>query len=159
MKKIIYLLAFILAGTVTAYRAQAQTKEETITWLSEKLKLGLHADSRAYCNITLEGLTECEMTVSITDCYRGSSTFGKKTTYTLPVHGIRLGITRAKFSSGIVERTVFRYNHKAIKSSDGQDEEWSVFEFDTEKEENLKDRMHKAFEHLATFCPKKEEAF
>jgi hypothetical protein len=140
-------------------KAQAQTQEETITWLTEKLKLALHADSRAYCNLTLEGLTACEMTVSLTDCYRGSSSYGRKTTYTLPIHGIRIGITRAKFSSGVVERTVFRYSFDAIKNSNGGQEEWSVFEIDTEKEEDLKERMHKAFTHLATFCPKKEETF
>jgi len=146
MKKIILSFAFLSL----IFTANAQTKEDTITWLTEKLS------KNAYCGtakITIVVLNECEMIFSTID-EPTKWTQGKVYRITVPTSIASLGrngqlqysFDAAKIYDGIT-RSTFKQS-----STDN-------YLYIQEGEENLKNRIEKALKHLSTFCKKKEETF
>lgn len=146
MKKIVLSLAFLSL----VFTASAQTKEETITWLTEKLS------KNAYCGtakISIVTINECEMVFSTIDEPTKWSQ-GKVYRITAPTSITSLGrfgqlqysFDAAKIYNGMTQST---YKQNSTDS----------YLYIQEGEENLKNRIEKALKHLNTFCKKKEETF
>lgn len=138
MKKLFTLFAIILSIGV----ANAQTKEETISWLKEKLSKYMYAWQVS--NIRLESIDECKIVFNYTSDYSSWQQI-------LPT-----SIT------GINDKGKFLYS-ASVASTQNQGKEAFFQEYSflnlEEREENLRARVEKALKHLATFCPKKQEAF
>ena len=166
MKKLTLLLC-MFAATI----AKAQTKEETISWLSEKLSkciVSIYASASEkefyYYNIQVN---ECEITIEVKMDKPNETRPGYWKKYydkiTLPLNA-RLEVIQTG------RQAIFRVKAKVIKSvgyyvnTNDERKDWN--EFDeycrirvNNMEENIFERINKAFNHLATFCPQKKEAF
>ena len=136
------LAVILFMATATTNHAQAQTKEETISWLKEKLSKYMYAWDVS--NIRLESIDECKIVFNYTSSYTSWQQI-------LPT-----SIT------GINDKGKFLYS-ASVASTQNQGKE-AFFDEDSllnleEREENLRARVEKALKHLATFCPKKQETF
>ncbi len=171
MKKIIFtIVLFLCIGTMNT--AKAQTKEETIEWLKEKLQT--HFISLSQCNYGFS----CPYTfesVEINECW-----IKNKCKYYTPVAG---GITeRYTFivptqGLGMINKGAFYLSYEGIdvimtsstyKNGDSGDIHDprqistmnGLFGINTSGEVGITERIRKAITHLATFCPaKKKETF
>tara|TARA_R110001592_G_scaffold96667_1_gene277493 strand:- start:447 stop:881 length:435 start_codon:yes stop_codon:yes gene_type:complete len=140
--KTILLIAFFLFSL----NSQAQTKEETISWLQEKLTKYIVPYDTSISNISIT-VSSCEITFDYTidGKYKWQSTiptdeviFKDNMLYT---NGER--IKRKDITEGTpIRYQKILYNLKLM-----------------EGETDLKARVKKALDHLATFCPKKKETF
>lgn len=146
MKTVIRTLCILVFLGFTT-QSQAQTKEETITWLKEKLgeyMVGLGDDS----NVTIGSIDECKIVFN----YLYDS-FGRKVQYQqiLPtaiasINGNGNFIYNAALTSNQAQGHVPEFSKDSyLKLAD--------------REENIRSRVEKALKHLATFCPKKQETF
>jgi hypothetical protein len=126
------------------------TKEETIAWLKEKLSL--YTDFR---NLKKNGeagsieLNECELVIFE---YNINLT-GQTITDYLPIVGLNFGAGGGD---------LYSYKYDAIKTVYSSDGKWKHSGKDGslyDEEPNLRERMQKAFAHLATFCQEKKEKF
>ncbi len=140
--KLVLAILLFMATAVTNH-AQAQTKEETISWLKEKLSKYMYYDNVS--NISLQSIDECKMVFNYT--YKVTEQYQQ----ILPT-----AIT------GIDSDGKFRYS-AAVASDQEQGKEAKFYSFSFlklgEREENIHARVEKALKHLATFCPKKQEIF
>jgi len=175
MKKVSLALAFIL---LCSGLLNAQTKEETITWLKEKL--GSYLKGRLYdhdyTNIKLESLDECEFKISYTEKWKEIDKIDTYHSY----HYTRYYRIIAPTSVEDLKGNNFYFSTKAVNQysyGDGAVYNLSgslistyklveINEFSTyislqieEREVGIRERVEKAFKHLATFCPKKKEVF
>lgn len=146
MKKSLLLLAFLSL----VFTASAQTKEETITWLTEKLS------KNAYCGsakINIVTVNECEMVFSSID---------EPTKWT---QGKVYRITVLTSITSLGNFGQLQYSFDAVKIYNGMTQSTHKqsatdnYLYIQEGEENLKKRIEKALKHLSTFCKKKEETF
>lgn len=138
------LITAMLSITSSSY---AQTKQEAIDWLKEKL--GNYIDSSKpyyYQNVKLIKLNECEITFEYKN--RENET-------------IRLEMPTADVT--IDEYGRLTYKVEAVKTTYNSGS--TYFERSSNnikiglREENIYERIEKALKHLATFCPKKSETF
>ena len=143
MKKTI-TICLLLLGTLTA---QAQTKEETISWLREKLKTCLIEQNS---NTRLINIDECQFTIQYDQLYNNNT----KDTYevSFPFEGVTISENGAL----IYELDVIHYQSETKKNT--------VYYRQSQKllrlcETDIYARMLKAMQHLSTFCPKKKETF
>jgi len=143
-----YLLLFCL---ITSYAAQAQTKEETITWLQEKIQNYIYFDGP---------MGEAEnITVTVNECFIIIN-YMLTTTYSsypnqyliIPTAGVSLD-KEIGMKNGIES---IRY--RTFDNNEQLSNRTLLF-FVKSSEENLYERLQKAVDHLATFCPKKKETF
>ncbi|MBC7507740.1 MAG: hypothetical protein H7320_03185 [Ferruginibacter sp.] len=139
MKKLIIILCLFVSVT---NHAQAQTKEETITWLKEKLMKYMYHYANVKGSIDVN-LSECHINIT----YRWDS---KDRWYAIPTNEV------------IIDGAGFHMKIAGIKDGEGSK---VGFTYGTENieikkgEENLFERLQKAIDHLATFCPKTKETF
>lgn len=132
-----------------------QTKEETISWLKDKLSKYLNVDDLN--NFKLEDVNECEFIIS----GRKILSYGNNNThldmkYFFPTEGVNID------SEGEI-----KYKVKAIRiiktpSHETKEEYFSDgggFYKIQNREQDINNRIQKALDHLATFCPKKKETF
>lgn len=170
MKKLVLLICLFAATAV-----QAQTKEETISWLKGKLEKCLfntvrNFGSSASTVIQVE-LTDCEMIIEITaenpdeQTWReGKKFYGKST---IPLSSFYLlkddefYRPRASLRSTAVNfrHEYYTINHEGKKIEKNETLSYSVFVELRLCEENILERITKAVAHLKTFCPQKKEAF
>lgn len=151
MKKLLIILILFVSVTQSV---KAQTKEETISWLQEKLQKYTYYD---YFGNTAEDIrvnvSECKITINYTLIERlnGNITKYYNQYCIMPTDGVILSgrIEMKNNIAGIKER---EYNHNesltyitSLKITKGED--------------NLYERLQKAVDHLASFCPKTKEAF
>ncbi|MEY3499947.1 MAG: hypothetical protein RL308_1616 [Bacteroidota bacterium] len=145
MKKLI-TICLLIAATCSV---KAQTKEETISWLKEKLTTCLKVPYPSQ-SIEIISITECELVI------RHNMNFiveGKVfIQYKIPTSSIIIGY-RIKNKFETIEY-VDTWHHEDGKSSTISD---AIYLANTE--EKIYERLQKAFDHLATFCPKKKETF
>ncbi|CAA7386011.1 hypothetical protein [Chryseobacterium fistulae] len=149
MKNLFYLLAF----SAGIFMGTAQTKEETITWLKEKLKAYGQNAARA-TNVTLQSVDECKIVVN----------------YTLNSKDKQGKITPIRFQEILptdIERIVrsnesfpghFVYHEEAAVTNleDGTFVNKSRTSSLRLNEESVSiPDVEKAIKHLATFCRKK----
>lgn len=175
MKKTLIAIIFLIScnGLV-----KAQTKEETITWLKEKMQsylIGVDA-SHTYSRIKVESLTECEMVISYTENFQTALTNGDTRDVThymkivAPTKSIESVSPNFKYPLNavktITERTdlidISRYVNvrTPLVGYSGQTFSSYILLKIDERETNIQDRVMKAFAHLASFCPTtKKEAF
>lgn len=160
---ILVLLVFFMAGM---QNAQAQTKEETISWLKEKLEKNLVGGYLSYptdgtinsesevTDVKLESINECEFVLT----YKAWGKF-RKVYYPTNIKSIEVyngaGYTTGylfKYSAAVVRKLILDSNEEYYDSHP-----WGI-EI-VEREENIRARVEKALKHLATFCEQKKEAF
>ncbi|MGX9985572.1 hypothetical protein [Soonwooa purpurea] len=137
------LAVTVFMATAVSNHAQAQTKEETISWLKEKLSKYMYQDKVS--NITLHSIDECKIVFNYT--YGGN----RQCQQILP--------TTIK---DITNEGAFRYSAQVASDQEqGKEAFFSDYSYLklNEREENIRARVEKALKHLATFCPKKQEAF
>jgi len=151
--------------TVTAAET-SPTKEETIAWLTEKMKLYLECyrfdsalNSTIKTNFELR-INECEVILNV------PQENGKQYTRHFPLIGMEfMGEKSKTFKSEvdgeIVYVGMFEYSYNSIysESSDIRDYSSDQIWIKGYDEPNLIPRMRKAFAHLATFCQEKKEKF
>jgi len=156
MKKLLFAL---LLCFITSYAVQAQTKEETITWLQEKLQKYIYYDYYGWKaeDISVK-VSECSITVQYTliePPIVGNQKYHNQY-YIVPTTGLY-------FDQGGRDILISMKDEVAsIRNKErGNDEELTkyIFMYITPGEEKLKERLQKAVDHLATFCPKKQETF
>ncbi len=166
MKHIISLClaVFFMAGI---QNAQAQTKEDTIAWLKEKLEKCLEGNGYSYGsetkvftkynkNVKLESINECEFIISYDQ--------GKDRIKVVFPTRIKSFIYD-NWEEGLPKRDFFDYSAAVVKKinlSNSNKIYYSSSNYDVYiaiREENILERIEKALKHLATFCPKKQEIF
>lgn len=144
--KTILLIAFFLFNL----NSQAQTKEETINWMQQKLQAYLYFDwfSASAEDVNIK-ITECFITINYTYSYYEN---GKKLSYPghsyiIPTDGVEFSSSRIKMKNGIES---ILDNSKLTNDTN----------FGIKiGEEEIVERLNKAVANLATFCPKKKETF
>jgi len=146
MKKLLFIVCMLFAFS----NVNAQTKEETIAWIKEKLEKYTH-----YSSIQI---SECEIILSYKQQSEGLSYWEYK--YTIPLKNIdtlKIGLLRSKLNN-------FKYDSKYFngtqnKYEDEKSEQRSMVtlvDFD-KYETNLNERFLKAIKHLTSFCWKEEK--
>lgn len=173
MKKL--FLFFALFFTINAI-SFAQTKEETINWLKEKLEkclVGGYAGwSRSgnepwvpyskIINIKLESIDACVIVISYSYYHLDRKEITSNDRATLPTSNLDIKEFKPEMDSRYYS---FSYSAEVIKIDDLTKGETR---FDSRifgrieianKEEDIRSRIEKAIKHLATFCPQKKETF
>jgi hypothetical protein len=151
MKK--WLIVLVLSASF-ANNAQAQTKEETITWLQEKLQKYLYMSyfGSGAENITVE-ITQCFITIrfTMTDTENRKLVKHYGQYYIIPTDGAQFGHF-IEMKNGVKSIRVKEYDNAESLTKT------ATFRI-TEGEEKLLERLQKAVDHLATFCPRTKETF
>ena len=141
------MMCFCLLNTLS----YGQTKEETISWLKEKLsKYIINQSILPDASIKLESIDECKFVIYFTGMDIGKKYFLRST---FPVEGINFN-----------EEGKIYYNNTVIADEcsnyAGIRYEKTTYSIRLEnREEKIRERVKKALDHLATFCPKKKETF
>ena len=163
--KIVFLVFFLTCS----FNSHAQTKEETIEWLKEKLGkymvgqvTAIAGDGTAYPtaeDIKIESFNECEFVVTYTVVHSWEDMIYKyKVTFPTAISGV------VEESFAHYKGFVLKYPADLIKVErlTVGDEYFTSYHFALNialREENIIARIEKALKHLATFCPKKKETF
>jgi hypothetical protein len=153
MKKLLFCIVMFAAST-----SLAQTKEETIAWLQEKLDVAAkHYDG---AGIDWISINECEIIIKYT--YEGS-TYELSYTEYIPLEGLLIDGDRSSFwlNYAGIKRINTRYTYQ--DGTSGSLDADSFYERSAikinETEPNLHERIIKAITHLNTFCVEEEEPF
>ncbi len=145
MKTIITLClaVFFMAGI---QNVQAQSKEETIAWIKEKLENSTQGAYGSQGNFKVKTITDCSITYTYT-------AGGNEYEETIPVKNATIDNEKKSFS--YPEEMVLNKN-----LTNGTQKFYKVSDFKiVEREANLRERFLKALNHLATFCVEKKQAF
>lgn len=137
------IVLFFMAGT---QNTQAQTKEETIAWIKEKLESSTEGAYEPLSNLKVKAITECTITYTFT-------AEGDEYEETIPVKNATIQDEYYSFrypgemvlNKNLTKGTQNFYGGSAIKI--------------VERETNLRERFLKALNHLATFCVEKKQTF
>lgn len=133
----------LLVSLSFATQTQAQTKEETIAWLKEKL--GKYMEGTDCKNIILQSINECEIVFTY-DFISNDGTISKYK-QVLPTSITDIGMGGAFFYDRRMSYFQKQGENKVfvavgiLKLSYGEKDIWK--------------NADKALKHLATFCPKK----
>ncbi len=157
---------------MTVAQDSQPTKEETITWLKDKLtkhfKNFVQCNSGWNCYYSLESveIKECEIIYKVNYRWPFSGGTTDKYTYTIPTKGLKIA------ADGWFDLNYdgIKIEHTSSISSGGRSNELRETSYSSALrddfginrlgEEDLVNRVQKALTHLATFCPEKEkEAF
>ena len=146
--RLIVLAALLLPALVS----QAQTKEETIAWLKEKLGNYSYLPLSSYNHLKLIDISSCEIIYS----YK----WGEAYTHTLYIPLQNCVIN----SSGYFDKFPIKAVKDFVKDMDNEPSHPQFLDTISQikienREENIYERIQKAIDHLATFCPKKTETF
>lgn len=160
MKQIIILTLALLYLSGTK-QTQAQTKEETIDWITEKIiKYGLPLGPIDEAGVSV---TPCSIVIPLINVSDGDTITEQKVSFPVTAvssvvndkEGQNIIIT-LKSKSAFYEMTAYDFNvanHRETGRSDTNEV------YITNSEVNLAQRMEKALKHLASFCEQKKEAF
>lgn len=149
MKTIITILIITFLGM--SAQGQAQTKEETIQWLKEKLSnniMGRHNDPERFSEIRLMSMDEYKIVFVFK--FKNYANEMRNMKEVLPVS-----------ISSIDENGHFKYSDKVCQTTyDGntkfENMSWLTI---APIEENIRARIEKALKHLASIRPKIQETF
>ncbi len=164
--KNLFLIAIFFLLSSISY---GQTKEETISWLKEKLEKHFYEFPQKCligCTYTFQSveINECEIKYKIKYFWGFSGGTTEGYTYIIPTQDLKIsdgklylqynGITITQTSSTYKDKTGGSlhepYKIRVLKE----------FGINTSGEVDLNERTQKAITHLATFCPeKKKETF
>ena len=141
MKHLITFICLVLLSIAGTQNAQAQTKEETIAWIKEKLEK--HGGSHR-SNLSNIQVSPCSIyfVATYNDGDKFNTSFNPSTTKTwiAEKHAI------------YAEAQIIRWESKGKAGA-------TTELFIRNGESDIHERMIKALKHLATFCEKKKEAF
>lgn len=163
MKKIITLFALCLFVGAFTQNSHAQTKEETIAWIKEKMEKYSDKNSESYnvkvtpCQITYTSIRKDIYNRRYTNAYVLTE-ISFPTTSFISVKETA-GFIEIDFDIEAVEVKLYvKYGTLQEYILDYTNRTNSV-DFIKNAESNLVERMEKALKHLATFCVQKKEAF
>jgi len=154
MKTTIFKTIVLIAFCLFNLNSHAQTKEETISWMQEKLQayLYFHWFSASAEDVNIK-ITECFITINYTYSYydNGEKLSYPGKSYIIPTDGVEFSSSRIRMKNGIesildnnlLNPTLVNDTNFGIKIG----------------EENIVERLNEAVANLATFCPKKKETF
>ncbi len=142
MKHIITLLCFVLLIIAGTQNAQAQTKEETIEWIKEKLKKYGASEDRI---VTVVNVSPCDISYTVTT--NDGTVF--KTSFNPSYTKSWERCVRNK-SLICADTEIIRY----VRDNDPPEFDDSIYI--SYGEPDIHERMIKALLHLATFCGKNE---
>lgn len=144
-KNLFLIASFFLLSTIS----YGQTKEETISWLTEKFNKSLKGSENI--KITKIEVSPCEVKINCTLFF----TTGIVDSYFLiimPTDGVILTDEKLQYKEERIERRNLTDNRSYF-------ENFTYFVKLNSTEPDLYARVKKALDHLATFCPKKKETF
>ena len=127
--------------------ANAQTKEETITWLKEKLKTCMVEQNS---NTRLISIDECQFTIQYDQLYNNNTKDTDEVSF--PFDGVTIKDGQLIYELDVIKR--FRLGKANSKVYYKKSSELLRL-----CETDIFTRMQKAMQHLSTFCPKKKETF
>ena len=144
------ITVFLLFQTTVSF---GQTKEETISWLKDKLEKHLmpfQYDKETIKDVRLISIDACQFIVSSTGTLKDDGSVHKYLE-TFPIKNDSLS------SDGYFKYT----GDKILFERDGvkRYRNNSSLYISNAIEEDIIPRVEKALKHLATFCPKKKETF
>lgn len=145
--KTIITIAIVLFALTSTQQAQAQTKEETIAWIKEKLEK--HGGSTRYNSY----FTNVTVSPCMISCTHISSDYSDKISFFNPI--------MAKSWSVNEDKTYIKADAQIIRyvQSNGSVDQYPDIALKN-GESDIHERMIKALLHLATFCDEgKNEAF
>ena len=147
----------------------AQTKEETIAWLQEKLEKHFYVfprECKIGCTYTFQSveINECEIKYKIKYWWGFSGGTTERYTYVIPTKDLIIsgGILYLNYEGITVTQTSSTYSDKTggSLSRPYKTSRMDEFGINTSGEVDINERTQKAITHLATFCPeKKKETF
>lgn len=141
MKALLTTVCFILFLGCTI-KSHAQTKEETVKWIKEKIeKYPMHNKN------IVKSIDSCKIIVEDYALVNGKEILHQ--THTIPTNPIAVSSIIFLFEGKVVET-----NYQGKLEYDD-----SAIFFDTNREPDLGNRMLKALQYLNTFCEKKKEIF
>lgn len=148
MKKLITICLVI-----TVFTVKAQTKEETISWLTEKLTKYCYSTN---ANVFVESISECQIILKET---ASNGNDFSMVSY-IPTKGMKINVDVNNhdmyFPIEAIEKKISYTNSDASRRYFSKSTSFKI----TEGEDQLLSRIEKAVAHLATFCPeKKKETF
>ncbi|WDF46438.1 hypothetical protein PQ459_16235 [Chryseobacterium sp. KACC 21268] len=143
MRKLI-MICMMMAVPVLA---NAQTKEETISWLKEKLKTCLVEQNS---NTRLVSIDECQFTIQYDQLYNDNTKDTDEVSF--PFDGVTIKDGQLIYELDVIKRfRLGKANSKVYYKTS------SVLLRLCETD--IYARMQKAMQHLSTFCPKQKETF
>ncbi|WBV60835.1 hypothetical protein PFY12_01640 [Chryseobacterium camelliae] len=166
MKKLFLLFAFIACG----FTATAQTKEETINWIKEKL--AKYFEDKSYkrgckigCSYTFHNveINECEIKYKVEYWWGFSGGTTEGYNFILPTQDLKINnegefVLNYENIEKIQTSSTFHSKHgEALdkpKHISGTQYEFGI---NIRGEVDLVNRIQKAITHLASFCPPKEK--
>ncbi len=170
IKRTLVFALFTLLVSFKGYTQDSQpTKEETITWLKDKLTKhfkNLKPVNNNYgwiLSYSLESVDvkECEIIYKVSYSTPFSGGTITKITYTIPTKGLKIYSSYFGLNyDGIKEEETSSISSGGRRNEVGTDYISSLqnyFGINCSGEEDLANRIQKAITHLATFCPEKEK--
>lgn len=150
--KTIAIIGICLLFSANSY---GQTKEETITWLKEKIVKYIDM-GEYYKDFKIEKLDECSLVYSYTYYDNKEPFIFSKNT--IPINDIKT------FRGGFIDmesKSIVTFQRILLGFNKGEE---SVTYYDyfgpfRKGEDEIYARIEKAFKHLAAFCEKKNETF
>ena len=147
----------ILLFLTSTQQTQAQTKEETIAWIKEKLEKSTVFETGStltrlgtWSNFTIKNIEPCSIVIE----YKYTSSKGEVSDYvqTLPTNNVNIDeVGRLIYTSKVVlDKNISKGKNSFVSKS-----EFGI----VKNEPDLRNRFLKALNHLATFCVEKKEAF
>lgn len=177
------IFVFIIVFLAKCFLVGAQSKSETISWISAKFNKWKVADSRiGYTDFgTISGGTsEVPLSLSFINCnlvfktdysYITSSGGSTVNTYTLNIgdvdkiewiHAYKNDLLVISTTKKLVKeysvKNLLSYDTKSATTTNTRYIDRCIIAFDTDGENDFKARMLKAFNHLRTFCSPTKQA-
>jgi hypothetical protein len=134
----------------------SQSKEETITWLKEKLEQSMVSTLGTVTDMKLASLNECEFVIKVISTSNGWNYYYR---FTIPTKDITINEDGLFYFNREAILYEMLENHKGGAVKEKRYSRSSSYIKVANKEADLHNRIAKAFTHLATFCPQKKETF
>lgn len=167
MKKKLILLALCLFALTYSQTAQAQTKEETIAWIKEKLEKYVYTYTKEVEGIWDIHISPCRISYTYSEYdiyhtqYRNAYNLYQVSFPLTSITSIEegLGSVDINFDAGVVLKKIYVKGGNLKDYTYWKTENYIGLSFIKNAESDLVKRMEKALLHLATFCEKKKETF
>lgn len=147
MKKLLFILTIFIS--VSSF---AQTKEETIEWIKEKL-IKHSVDESKNKNITVEiiNISPCEISYNLKYTFYNSGDVEVYDNYFFNPSST-FWIEQSCSEHGVIKQTNLQFKTYNVSYI-------YCIRLYNNGISDIKERFAKALNHLATFCPKKKETF
>jgi len=143
------ITALLLLFSISSF---AQTKEETIAWIKEKLEKYGGGEDTSFINVQV---SPCSISFTQTDDGVGAYYYSFNPSLVKQWNLLSSAVVERKLVGIIAMADVIR-----VKSDESKEEYWSSLIRIRNGESDIHERMIKALLHLATFCEEgKNEAF